>query len=55
MLRLRIVFLFTSLDKCCGDGLFSSGNGSLFLGYIGVGSLVDDLFKWSSSVGLSVA
>ena len=26
--RLRIVFLFTSLDKCCGDGLFPSDNGT---------------------------
>ena len=49
------MFLFTSLDKCCGDGLFSSDNGSFFWEYIGVGTLVDDLFEWSSSVGFSVA
>ena len=48
------MFLFTSLDKCCGDGLFPSDNGSFFWGYIGVGTLVDDLFKWSSIVGFSV-
>ena len=50
------MFLFTSLDKCCGGGLFSSDNGSvLFWGYIGFGTLLDDLFMRSSSVGLSVA
>ena len=49
------MFLFTSLEKCCGDGLFSSDNG-IFLGeYIGVGTLVDDLFEWSTSVVFSVA
>ena len=37
MFRLRIIFLFTSLEKCCGDGLFSSNNGSFFFGYIEVG------------------
>ena len=30
MLRLRVLLLLTSLDKCCGVGLFSSNNGSLF-------------------------
>ena len=49
------MFLFTSLDKCCGDGLFLMTI-EVFLGwYVGVGTLVDDLFKWSSSVGLYVA
>ena len=24
------MLLFTSLEKCCGDGLFSSNNGSFF-------------------------
>ena len=33
----------------------SSDNGSFFGGYIGVGTLVDDLFEWSSSVGFYVA
>ena len=50
------MFLFISLDKCYGDGLFSSDNGNcIFWGYIGVGTLLVDLFEWSSSVGLSVA
>ena len=50
------MFLFTSLDKCCGDGLFSSDNVTcIFGGYIGVGTLLVDLFEWSSSVGFSVA
>ena len=48
------MFLFTSLDKFCGDGLLSSNNGSFVLGYIGVSSFGDDLFEWSSSVGFSV-
>ena len=49
------MFLFKSLDKCCGDGLFSSGNvACIFGGYIGVGTLLVDLYKWSSRVGLSV-
>ena len=48
------MLLFTSLDECCGVGLFSSNNG-IFLGYIEVGWLVDDLFDWSSGVGFSVA
>ena len=44
------------LDKCCGGGLFSSGNGTcIFWEYIGVGTLLMDLFEWSSSVGFSVA
>ena len=30
MLRLRILLLLTSLDKCCGVGIFSSNNGSFF-------------------------
>ena len=34
MFRLRIVFLFTSLEKCCGDGLFSSDNGNFIFGDI---------------------
>ena len=46
MLRLSNVFLFTSLDKCCGDGLFSSDNATcIFWGYIGVGTLLVDLFE----------
>ena len=55
MFRLRIVFLFTSLKKCCGVGLFSYNNGGFFLGDIEVGWLVDDLFEGSSSVGIYVA
>ena len=48
--------LFTSLDKCCGGGLFSSDNRTcIFWGYIGVGTLLVDLFEWSSSVEFSVA
>ena len=50
------MFLFTSLDKYCGDGLSSSDNGTcIFWGYIGVGTLLVGLFEWSSSVGFSVA
>ena len=50
------MFLFTSLDKCCGDGLFSSENGTcIFWGYIGVGTFLVDLVEWSSSVGFYVA
>ena len=30
MLRLRVLLLLTSLDKCCGVGIFSSNNGSFF-------------------------
>ena len=30
MLRLRVLLLLTSLDKCCDVGLFSSNNGSFF-------------------------
>ena len=30
MLRLSVLLLLTSLDKCCGVGLFSSNNGSFF-------------------------
>ena len=30
MLRLRVLLLLTSLDKCCGVGRFSSKNGSFF-------------------------
>ena len=30
MFRLRVLLLLTSLDKCCGVGLFSSNNGSFF-------------------------
>ena len=37
MFRLRIVFLFTSIEKCYGDGYISSINGSFVLGYIEVG------------------
>ena len=50
------MFLFTSLEKCCGEGLFSSHNGTcIFCGYIGFGTLLVDLFEWSSRVGFSVA
>ena len=50
------MFLFTSLEKCFGDGLFSSDNVTcIFWGYIGVGTLLVDLFEWSSIVGFSVA
>ena len=50
------MFLFTSLKKCCGDGLFSSDNVACIFGeYIGVGTLLVDLFEWSSSVGFYVA
>ena len=46
MFRLSNVFLFTSLDKCCGDGIFSSDNGTcIFWGYIGVGTLLVDLLE----------
>ena len=46
MFRLSDVFLFTSLDKCCGDGRFPSNNGTcIFWGYIGVGTLLVDLFE----------
>ena len=38
MLRLRVLLLLTSLDKCCGVGLFSSNNGSFFGRYIRVSS-----------------
>ena len=56
MSRLRIWFLFTSLDKCSGDGIFSSDNETcIFWGYIGVDTMLVDLFEWSSSVGFSVA
>ena len=55
MFRLSNVLLFTSLDKCCGDGLFSSDNGTyIFWGYTGVSTLLVDLFKWSFSVGFSL-
>ena len=30
MLRLRVFLLLTSLDKCCGVGIFSSNNGICF-------------------------
>ena len=30
MLRLRVLLLLTSSDKCCGVGHFSSNNGSFF-------------------------
>ena len=30
MLRLRVLLLLTSLEECCGVGLFSSNNGSFF-------------------------
>ena len=30
MLRLRVLLLLTSLDKCCCVGIFSSNNGSFF-------------------------
>ena len=47
------MFLFTSLDKCCGDGLFSSENVTCIFGeYIGVGTLSVDLFERSSNVGV---
>ena len=50
------MFLFTSLDKCFGDGLFSSDNVTwIFWGYIGVGTLLVDLYGWSSRVGFSVS
>ena len=56
MPRLRNVFLFTSLDKCFGGGIFPSDNVTwIFWRYIGVGTLVLYLYKWSSSVGFSVA
>ena len=56
MFKLSNVFLFTSLDKCCGDGLFSSDNVTcIFGGYIGVGTLLVDSFEWSSIVGFSIA
>ena len=49
------MFLFTSLDKCCGDGLLSSDNVTwIFWGYIGVVTLLMDLYEWSSIVGFSV-
>ena len=39
MFRLINLFLFTSLDKCCGDGFFSSDNGTcIFWEYIGFGT-----------------
>ena len=45
MVRLRTVFLFTGLDKCCGDGLFYSDNITcIFWGYIGVDTFIVDLF-----------
>ena len=54
MFRLRIAFLFTSLEKCCADGIFSSNNGTcIFCGCIGVGTFIVDLFEWSASVGFS--
>ena len=37
--------LLTSLDKCCGVGIFPSIDGSFFWGDIGVSSLEDDLFE----------
>ena len=48
--------LFTSLDKKFGDGLFSSDNIIwIFLGWIGVGELLEDLYEWYSIVGFSLA
>ena len=42
------MFLFTSLDKCCGDSHFPSDNVTYIVqGYIGVGTLLVDLFEWS--------
>ena len=56
MFRLSNVFLFTSLEKCFCDSIFSSDNVTwIFLGYIGVGTLLVDLYEWSSSVGFYVA
>ena len=56
MLRLSNVLLFTSLHKCFDDNLFSSENVTwIFCGYIGVGTLLVDLFEWSSSIGFYVA
>ena len=50
------MFLFTSLDKCCGDGIYSSVNGTCIFGvYIGVGTLLEVSFDWSSRVGSSLA
>ena len=55
MFRFTVVLLFTSLDKCFGDGLFCSDNVTwIFLGYIGVGALLLDIYEWSSRVGLSL-
>ena len=50
------MLVFTSLDKHCGEGTFTSENVTcIFGGYIGVGTLLVDLFEWSSSVGFSLA
>ena len=50
------MFLFTSLDKTIGDGLFASDNVTwIFGGYIGVSAFLLGLFEWSSSVGFYVA
>ena len=43
MFRLRILFLFTSLDKYCDDGIFLLTM-NFFLVYIEVSSLGDNLF-----------
>ena len=50
------MFLFTILEKCCGDDLFSSVNVTcIFGGYIGIGTLLVDLYESSSSVWFSLA
>ena len=50
------MFLFTSLDNCFGDVIFSSDNVTwIFFGYNGVGTLLVDIYEWSYSVGLYVA
>ena len=52
-LGVRYTTHLISLDKCCGDGIFSSDNVTwIFLGYIGVGALLVDLYEWSSRVGV---
>ena len=51
MLRLRVLLLLTSLDKCCGVELFSSNDGSFF-GEIFVSVWVLDFFLLTMEVFL---
>ena len=56
MFSLINVFILKSLDKYFGDGIFPSDNVTWFFwGYIGVGTLLVDLYESSSSVGFYVA